>query len=156
MKRAYNRKLVKEVSVKGSAAIPYVQLADAKLYTLATAITGGVTTDSVGAVAGDFAVTSNATGRGKLFTSNGTLWTDVGGAPATAAAFQAALTGTSSGTANGALEAEGTVSTAGGNTYTDAAVNTVLGKIENNIAEVHALAEGIRAKLIAAGLMAAS
>lgn len=47
-----------------------------------------------------------------------------------------ALTGAGSGTANGALEAEGTVSTAGGNTYADSAVNTVFGKIENNITEL--------------------
>ena len=49
-----------------------------------------------------------------------------------------ALTGAGSGTANGALEAEGTLSTAGGNTYTDAAVNAVLSKIENNIMELAA------------------
>lgn len=49
-----------------------------------------------------------------------------------------ALTGAGSGTANGALEAEGTVSTAGGNTYADSAVNTVFGKLENNIMELAA------------------
>jgi hypothetical protein len=68
----------KQIKIKGSAAIPIVQLANANLFTLTTAITTGVTTDSVGAVAGDFAVTTNATGRGKLFTSNGTVWVDVG------------------------------------------------------------------------------
>lgn len=47
-----------------------------------------------------------------------------------------ALTGAGSGTANGALEAEGTLSTGGGNTYSDAAVNAVLSKIENNIMEL--------------------
>lgn len=47
-----------------------------------------------------------------------------------------ALTGAGSGTADGALQAEGSLATAGGNTYTDAAVNTILVKIENNIAEL--------------------
>lgn len=55
-----------------------------------------------------------------------------------AAPTYAALTGSNSGTANGALEAEGVLSTAGGNTYSDAAVNAILAKIENNIAELAA------------------
>jgi len=50
----------------------------------------------------------------------------------------AALTGANSGTANGALEAEGTLATAGGNTYSDAAVNAIIAKMENNIAELAA------------------
>ncbi len=49
-----------------------------------------------------------------------------------------ALTGAGSGTANGALEAEGTVTTGGGNTYADSAVNAVFSKIENNIMELAA------------------
>lgn len=146
----------KEIKIKGTAAIPYVKLANANLFTLTTAITTGVTTDSPAAAVGDFAVTTNATGRGKLFTSDGTHWVDVGGQPLTQAAFVAALTGAGSGTANGALELEGTVTTAGGNTYADTAVNTVFGKIENNVAEVAAKVEAIRAALVAAGLMAAS
>lgn len=50
-----------------------------------------------------------------------------------------ARTGSSSGTADGALQAEGTLSTSGGNTYSDAAVNTILAKIENNISEAFAV-----------------
>jgi hypothetical protein len=146
----------KQIKIKGSAAIPIVQLANANLFTLTTAITTGVTTDSVGAVAGDFAVTTNATGRGKLFTSNGTVWVDVGGQPPTSATFVAALTGTSGGTANGALEDEGVVTTAGGNTYADSAINTPLGKVKNNVAELATKLEAVRAALVAAGLMAAS
>lgn len=146
----------KEIKVGGSATVPFVTLLNAKLYTLTTAITTGVTVDSVGAVVGDFATTTNATGRGKLFTSNGTNWVDVGGQPLQQAAFVAALTGAGSGTANGALEAEGTVTTAGGNTYSDVAVNTVFGKLENNIAEVYTKLEAIRAALVASGAMASS
>lgn len=55
-----------------------------------------------------------------------------------AAPTYTALTGAGGGTADGALEDEGTLSTGGGNTYTDAAVNAVLGKIKNNIAELAA------------------
>lgn len=40
------------------------------------------------------------------------------------------------GTADGAYQDELTLSTAGGNTYTDTAVNTVIGKLKNNIAEL--------------------
>ncbi len=54
-----------------------------------------------------------------------------------------ALTGAGSGTANGALEAEGTLSTAGGNTYSDAAVNTVLAKLENNVMELATVAAAL-------------
>jgi len=66
-----------------------------------------------------------------------------------AAATAVALTGTNSGTANGALEAEGVLSTAGGNTYTDAAVNAVIAKIENNIAELAAVANALVADVAA-------
>lgn len=41
-------------------------------YALSTAITANSTTTS--AAAGSLAITSNATGRGKLFTSDGTKW----------------------------------------------------------------------------------
>lgn len=73
---------------------------------------------------------------GSALTENGGAigGTNDGDLPTLTATY-AALTGSSTGTANGALEAEGTLATAGGNTYSDAAVNTVLGKIENNIAE---------------------
>lgn len=66
----------------------------------------------------------------------------------------ASLTGTPSGTANGALEAEGTLSTS--DTYSDAAVNTVLSKIENNIAELATVQESILVALRAAGIIASS
>lgn len=64
-----------------------------------------------------------------------------------------ALTGAGSGTANGSLVAEGTVSTGGGNTYADSAVNTVFGKLEDNIAELAAQQEIARVAIVA--LMAA-
>ena len=66
-----------------------------------------------------------------------------------------ALTGSNSGTANGALEAEGTVSTSGGNTYADTAVNTVFAKIENNITEILTVVAQIAA-LKTAALQASS
>ena len=66
----------------------------------------------------------------------------------------AALTGAGGGTANGSLVDEGTLSTS--NTYTDAAVNTVLGKVKDNIAEVAAKVEAIRAALVTAGILASS
>lgn len=78
MKRIYNNKTGKEVAIRGSAALPYVNFAGKKMYVLTTAITSGVTTDSVGAVAGDFAVTTNTTGRGALFFSDGTNWVAIG------------------------------------------------------------------------------
>lgn len=50
-----------------------------------------------------------------------------------------ARTGSNSGTADGAYQAEGTLALSTSNTYTDAAVNaavnTILAKLENNIAE---------------------
>ncbi len=47
-----------------------------------------------------------------------------------------ARTSTVGGTANGAYEDEGVVTSAGGNTYADATVNTVIAKLKNNIAEL--------------------
>lgn len=64
------------------------------------------------------------------------------------------LTGAGGGAANGSLVDEGTLATAGGNTYSDAAVNTVLGKVKDNIAEVAAKQEAILVALRAAGLLA--
>lgn len=60
-----------------------------------------------------------------------------------------ARTGSNSGTADGALQAEGTLTTAGGNTYTDAAVNTILAKVENNIAEAFAVIAQLAADNVA-------
>jgi hypothetical protein len=48
------------------------------------------------------------------------------------------------------------VTTAGGNTYADSAINTPLGKVKNNVAELATKLEAVRAALVAAGLMAAS
>ena len=74
--------------------------------------------------------------------------------PRVPSAAIADLTGAGSGSANGSLVAEGTVATAGGNTYSDAAVNTVIGKIEDNIAELaatqHAILVALRAQKIIA------
>jgi hypothetical protein len=154
MRRLYNHITGKQVKITGTAAIPFVDFMGKHIYILSTAVTSGVTPPPVGSATGDFATTTHSTGRNSLFYSDGThLVTITGGAPAQAANV-AALTGAGSGTADGALQAEGTLSTAGGNTYSDAAVNTVLGKIENNIAEVAAKLEAIRASLVAAGLMA--
>lgn len=47
-----------------------------------------------------------------------------------------ARTGAGGGTADGAFEDEGALSTSGGNTYTDAAVNAVIAKLKNNIKEL--------------------
>jgi hypothetical protein len=68
----------------------------------------------------------------------------------------AALTGAGGGTANGSLVDEGTLSTSGGNTYSDAAVNTVLGKLKDNVAEIAAKVEAIRAALVTGGVLADS
>jgi hypothetical protein len=82
----------KQVKISGSATIPYVDFLGKKLYVLTTAITSGVTTDSTGAATGDFAVTTNATGRNKWFVSDGTNWVAIGdgGAGFTQAAVVAA------------------------------------------------------------------
>ena len=58
-----------------------------------------------------------------------------------------ARTGSVGGTANGAFEDEGTLSTS--NTYTDAAVNTVIGKLKNNIAELKTTVEQLAADNVA-------
>jgi hypothetical protein len=58
----------------------------------------------------------------------------------------AALTGTL-GTANDAMEAVTALSTAGGNTYTDAAVNAKLTIITNNFADVQAKLNAVIAAL---------
>lgn len=92
----------KQVKIKGSATVPIVQLLNANLFTLTTAITGGATTDSVGAVAGDFAVTTHATGRGKLFTSDGTNWVTVGDGSVAPAADVAAIATANAATQSGA------------------------------------------------------
>jgi hypothetical protein len=63
------------------------------------------------------------------------------------AAAVADLTGAGGGTANGALEDEGVVTTAGGNTYTDAAVNTVIAKLKNNVAELAATVAALQGRL---------
>ncbi len=47
-----------------------------------------------------------------------------------------ARTGAGGGTADGAYEDEGVLATGGGNTYSDAAVNTVIGKLKNNVKEL--------------------
>jgi predicted RecA/RadA family phage recombinase len=68
----------------------------------------------------------------------------------------AALTDAGGGTANGSIEDEGVVTTAGGNTYSDAAINTPLGKVKNNIKELTAKVNALIAQLEAAGISAAS
>jgi hypothetical protein len=49
---------------------------DARFYPLTEAVTAGTTATT--APAGSLAVTSNATGKGKLFQSNGSVWMDAG------------------------------------------------------------------------------
>lgn len=66
----------------------------------------------------------------------------------------AALTDNSGGTANDTVEAVGTMATAGGNTYTDAAVNTKLAAIANNFADLTAKINAIRTDLRSAGIVA--
>lgn len=66
----------------------------------------------------------------------------------------ASLTGAGGGTANGSLVDEGTLATSGGNTYSDAAVNTVIGKVKDNIAELAAKQEAILVALRAGGFLA--
>jgi hypothetical protein len=61
--------------------------------------------------------------------------TNDGDLPSLTATYTA-RTGSLGGTANGSLVDEGTLSTS--DTYTDSAVNTVLGKIKDNLAEVNA------------------
>lgn len=79
MRRLHNSRVPgKQVKIEGTATIPYVDFLGKKLYVLSTAITSGVTTDSVGAATGDFAVTTNATGRNKWFVSDGTNWVAIG------------------------------------------------------------------------------
>lgn len=50
-----------------------------------------------------------------------------------------ARTGALGGTANGSLVDELVLSTSGGNTYSDVAVNFVIGKLKDNLAEVYAV-----------------
>jgi hypothetical protein len=56
-----------------------------------------------------------------------------------------ALTDNTAGTANDTLEAMADLATAGGNTYTDAAVNAVLAKIRNNFADLAAKVNALAA-----------
>lgn len=161
MKRLYNHKTAKQVKIAGSGTIPYVDFLGKKIYILSTAVTSGATNPPSGSTVGDLFATTNATGRaGGFFTNNGTKLVSTGDGPGAQAAFVAALTGTPTGTANGALEAEGTVALSTSNTYSDSAVNTavntVIGKVENNVAEVATKLEAIRAALVAAGIMASS
>lgn len=58
-----------------------------------------------------------------------------------------ALTDNTAGTADDTLEAMADLDTAGGNTYTDAAVNAVLAKIRNNFADLAAKVNAIAAML---------
>lgn len=150
MKRLYNHKSAQQLKLNNDGT---VDLLGKALVVLSTAITANVTTTT--AVAGSLGVTTHATGRDSLFHSDGTKWQATSSA-ITQAAFVAALTGAGGGTANGALEDEGTLSTAGGNTYSDAAVNAVIGKLKNNIKELAASVESIRASLVASGGMASS
>ncbi len=130
----------------------YVDFLGKRFYSLTVAITANVTTTS--APGGSYGFTTHATGRNSLFYSDGAKWQAVAGGVPAQAAFVAALTGSNSGTANGSLEAEGTLSTM--DTYTDAAVNAVIAKLENNIAEVATKHEALRASLVTSGLMASS
>lgn len=148
MKRLYNHKSARQLKLNDNGS---VDLLGKGLVVLTTAITTNVTTTST--VAGTFGVTTHATGRNSLFVSDGAKFQAVSSA-LTQAAFVAALTGAGGGAANGSLVDEGTLSTA--NTYSDAAVNTVLGKIKDNVAELAAKLEAIRAALVASGGMAAS
>lgn len=56
-----------------------------------------------------------------------------------------ALTDNTAGTANDTLEAMADLATAGGNTYTDAAVNAVIAKIRNNFADLAAKVNALAA-----------
>lgn len=60
---------------KTAAGLTYAETPNGKKhFYLTTAITSGSTAHSTGAATGDWAETTNATGRGKLFYSNGTNW----------------------------------------------------------------------------------
>lgn len=63
------------------------------------------------------------------------------------AAAIATLGGAGGGVANGALEDEGVLATAGGATYSDADVNAVIEKLKNNIAELAAKVAAIQVVL---------
>ena len=52
----------------------YIEIAGIREYYFTTAITTNVTATT--APVGSFAKTSHATGRGKIFTSNGSVWLD--------------------------------------------------------------------------------
>lgn len=72
--KLYNFKTKKFAISPGSDSVgAFIQFENGvKEYQLTTAITATVTATT--AAVGSFAKTSNATGRGKLFSSNGTNW----------------------------------------------------------------------------------
>jgi uncharacterized protein YggE len=93
MKRLYNNKTGAQVRLSGTAAAPYVQYPNGvRYYFLATAITSGVTAKPTGSNTGDFAVTSHATGKGKLFSNDGTHLAVVGDGSVTPATHVADVT----------------------------------------------------------------
>lgn len=112
-----------------------------KHYAFITAITSNST--STAAVSGSFATTSHATGLGKIFRSNGSVWLDITGAgTVTAATHQAdaaaltsaTLTDNSAGTANTTVQA-----LADGTTYA-----TDVAAIRNNFADLVAQINALR------------
>jgi len=72
------------------------------------------------------------------------------------AANVAALTGTLTGTVDGALADVAAVSTAGGNTYSDAAINTAITAVNLQLKELQTKQAAILTSLKNAGLMASS
>lgn len=112
-----------------------------KHYSLTTAITGNVTVTA--AVSGSRATTSNATGLGKNFRSDGSKWQDIAGAGTVvagaavvdpAALTSAVLTDNSAGTANTTVQA-----LADGTTYA-----TDVAAIRNNFADLTAQINALR------------
>jgi hypothetical protein len=72
-KNGYKASVDASGNINGSGLTgTYIQFGNLRLYGFSTAITGNTTTTS--APAGSIAFTSNATGQGVLFYSDGTKW----------------------------------------------------------------------------------
>lgn len=117
-----------------------------KTYAFTSAITSNST--STAAASGSFATTSHATGLGKIFRSNGSVWLDITGAGTVtagthqadaAAATSATLTDNSAGTANTTVQA-----LSDGTTY----ANDVAA-IRNNFADLVAQHNALRVDYLA-------
>lgn len=100
MRRLYNQKTARQLKLNNDGTIDFL---GRKIFPLTTAITSGVTPDATGAVAGDWAFTTHATGRNKWFYSDGTNWVASGDGnvtPGVAVPDAAALTSTDAAGAN--------------------------------------------------------